>query len=122
MIITGKQKRLRRVVEYIITLFGWLFLLGFLYNMIRLFKINLNLQFYSLNLVNANAIILFTFITLLISTLTLLWWSSFNKRKYGSLKRRNFPPVTASNEIAQLYSVKEEDIIRYQEDQYVEVN
>lgn len=122
MVINIKQKKVRKLIDFIITIFGWLFLLAFLYNMIRLFDIRLNLQFYSLNLVNANAIVLFTIFALVASATALVWWSTFNKRKYGPLKRRKFPTDTDNKDVAEFFNVSNTEVETYQKDKYVEVN
>ncbi|WP_066303528.1 poly-beta-1,6-N-acetyl-D-glucosamine biosynthesis protein PgaD [Bacillus sp. FJAT-29814] len=120
MIIKVQQSRIRTFIEFLITLFGWFFLLLFLYNVSLHFQTRLNYRFYLLNLSNTNSIMLFTFFSFAIATGSMMWWSSYNKRKYGPLKRRKFPLPTDNQEISAYFQISEEDVKRNQDSRYVE--
>ncbi|MFD0826305.1 poly-beta-1,6-N-acetyl-D-glucosamine biosynthesis protein PgaD [Neobacillus sp. M.A.Huq-85] len=116
-----KKSKFRRVLDFLFTFFGWIFLILFCYNFITRLNSKLNLRFYFLNLSNANAILNFTFILVVICAATLSLWSFYNKRKYGGLRRRSFPQPTEDKEIAEYFQKTEEEIKLLQNDRYVEI-
>jgi poly-beta-1,6-N-acetyl-D-glucosamine biosynthesis protein PgaD len=81
----------------------------------------MNLRFYFLNLSNANAILNFTLLLVVISAASLSLWSSYNKRKYGGLRRRSFPQPTEDKEIAEYFEKTEAELKDLQNDRYVEI-
>ncbi|MCP8968039.1 poly-beta-1,6-N-acetyl-D-glucosamine biosynthesis protein PgaD [Ectobacillus ponti] len=46
-------------------------------------------------------------------------WSGYNYTKYGSLRRRKFPISVESGEIADFFSLSEEEVRRMQEEQVI---
>lgn len=121
MIIINKRSILRKTLEVIITVCGWIFLITFLYQFIINFDMKVSFKFYSLTLANSNAIVLFTAIVTILSSGLLMSWSSYNKRKYGSLKRRNFPSPTTNEEMMEYYKVSEDQLKKIQKDRYTEL-
>ncbi|MBS8265684.1 poly-beta-1,6-N-acetyl-D-glucosamine biosynthesis protein PgaD [Mesobacillus boroniphilus] len=122
MIINSKQSKPRKIIDILLTFFGWLFLALFLYNLITYFEGDLDFTFIELNLANANSILLITVLVVIVSAAFLSWWSSYNKRKYGPLKRRTFPPQTSQKELAEYFELTEEEIRQIQSNQYIERN
>ncbi|CAM3956600.1 poly-beta-1,6-N-acetyl-D-glucosamine biosynthesis protein PgaD [Mesobacillus thioparans] len=120
MIIISKQSKPRKIIDLLLTFFGWLFLIVFLYNFSSHFERNLDFTFLELNLANANSILLITIGVVITSAAALSWWSSYNKRKFGHLKRRTFPPQTNPKEIAQYFQLKEDELKRIQNEKYIE--
>jgi poly-beta-1,6-N-acetyl-D-glucosamine biosynthesis protein PgaD len=121
MIINIKQSKLRKSLDLLLTIFGWIYLILFLFNFATHLNTNLNLRFYYLNLSNANAILIFTFLILVISSAALIGWSSYNKRKYGFLKRRNFPETANVKEISEYFQITEEELRLIQNSNYFEI-
>lgn len=121
MIIKLNRSKARVCLDILLTIFGWLFLLLFLYYFVIHLGSEFSLRFYWLSISNANAIVNFTILYSGLITLSLLWWSTYNKRKYGSLRRRAFPQPTRNHEIASYFQLTEEEIERVQNDKYVEV-
>lgn len=120
MIISVKQSKARKLMDIILTLLGWLFLITFLYNLVLHFEFKISFQFNSLSINSTNSILLFTIMTILISAVALVGWLSFNKRRYGSLKRRKFPGSVHAKEIAVSFQVTEEEVNRFQEQRYID--
>jgi len=121
MIINIKQSKFRKSLDLLLTIFGWIYLFLFLYNFATHLDTKLNLRFYYLNLSNANAILIFTFLFLVISSAALVWWSSYNKRKYGFLKRRKFPESANDKEISEYFQITEEELRLIQNSNYFEI-
>lgn len=121
MIIHFKQSKFRKILDILLTIFGWIFLTFFLYYFIIHVDGSLNFKFYLLNLSNANGIILFTFFITVVSAVSLCWWSAYNKRKYGSLNRRKFPRDANNKEIAEYFQLTVEEVTRIQNDKYIEM-
>jgi poly-beta-1,6-N-acetyl-D-glucosamine biosynthesis protein PgaD len=122
MIIHSKQSKLRKAIDLLFTFFGWLFLTVFLYNFISHFERNIDFKFHELNLANANSILLITILVVITSAAALSWWSSYNKRRFGHLKRRTFPPQTNRKELAEYFQVSENELKIIQIDSYIERN
>ncbi|WNF22714.1 poly-beta-1,6-N-acetyl-D-glucosamine biosynthesis protein PgaD [Mesobacillus jeotgali] len=120
MIIHSKQSKPRKIIDLLFTFFGWLFLTLFLYNFISHFERNIDFKFLEVNLANANSILLITILVVITSAAALSWWSSYNKRRFGHLKRRNFPTLTSQTEIAEYYLVKKDDLTRIHTERYIE--
>lgn len=122
MIVNVRQSKLRKIIDILLTFFGWVFLAVFLYNLITHFNGHLDFKFYVLSLANANTILLITFLVIFASAASLGWWSSYNRRKYGHLKRRTFPSQASEKELAEYFQVTEEELRKIQNDDYIERN
>ncbi|MBT2661714.1 poly-beta-1,6-N-acetyl-D-glucosamine biosynthesis protein PgaD [Bacillus sp. ISL-45] len=120
MIINNKQSRPRKIIDLLFTLFGWAFLALFLYNIITYFEGTLDFTFLELNLANANSIMLITILVVIISAAFLSWWSSYNRCKYGALKRRTFPPQACGKEMAEYFQVTEDEHMNIRESNYID--
>lgn len=122
MIINSKQSKPRKIIDLFFTFFGWVFLILFLYNFSSHFDRDLDFTILELNLDNANSILLFTFLVVITSAAALSWWSSYNKRKFGHLKRRTFPPQTNEKDLAEYFQVTEVELENIKKDSYIERN
>lgn len=120
MIINSKQSKPRKILDLLLTFFGWVFLALFLYNFITYFEGSLDFTFLELNLANANSILLITVLVVITSAAFLSWWSSYNRRKYGPLKRRTFPPQTSEKELGEYFQVTEDELRSIQNSNYIE--
>ncbi len=120
MIIISKQSKPRKLIDLLLTFFGWLFLILFIYNFSSHFERNLEFSILELNLNNANSILLITIGVAITNAAALSWWSSYNKRKFGHLKRRTFPKPTSPKEMAEYFQVKEDVLKRFQNEIYLE--
>jgi poly-beta-1,6-N-acetyl-D-glucosamine biosynthesis protein PgaD len=122
MVINSKQSKPRKIIDILLTFFGWMFLTLFLYNFITHFEGTLDFTFLELKLANANSILLITIGMVIASAAFLSWWSSYNRRKYGPLKRRTFSPKTSEKELAEYFELKEDEIREIQNNKYYERN
>lgn len=122
MIINSKQSKPRKIIDLLFTFFGWLFLTLFLYNFISHFESNIDFKFLELNLANANSILLITILVVITNVAALSWWSLYNKRRFGHLKRRTFPPQTNDKELAEYFQVSENELESIKINNYIERN
>ncbi|GAM16286.1 poly-beta-1,6-N-acetyl-D-glucosamine biosynthesis protein PgaD [Mesobacillus selenatarsenatis] len=122
MIINSKQSNPRKIIDILLTFFGWMFLALFLYNFITHFNVTVDFTFLELNLANANSILLITVFLVITSAAFLSWWSSYNRRKYGPLKRRTFPRATSEKELGELFELTEGEVREIQYYKYYERN
>jgi len=120
MIIQGENSKRRRFMEIVLTAFGWLFLLVFLYVLGTTMKWTPSGKLYSLTLANANIIIFIGISVVAMSFIGLILWGEYNKRRFGQLQRRTFPESTTLNEMADYYSLKTDEVLQLQEKKYVE--
>lgn len=122
MIINIKQSKFRKSLDFLLTITGWIFLLLFLHNFLNHLNSHLSMKFYLLALSSADAIVIFTICILGISAALLVWWSFYNKRKYGSLKRRRFPQPANDKEVADYFKKNEDEIGLLQNDRYIDID
>lgn len=122
MVIKMKQSKPRILLDIVVTTFAWVFLILFFYNLFTHFHSRLSFKFYLLDLSNSNAIVIFTGISLLLSSITLAFWSYYNKQKYGPLNRRQFPQPTTQKEMAESFQKTESEVKVFQNNKYVEIH
>ncbi|MFS0782776.1 poly-beta-1,6-N-acetyl-D-glucosamine biosynthesis protein PgaD [Bacillus sp. 1P06AnD] len=119
MVIQQKKKKARTMIELAVTLFGWAFLLSFLYILIRSFKFSFNLSFSTLTIANINSIVLFTILIIFMSLSLFFFWVTYNKKRYGHLTRRKFPADTTVAQVAEYYSLSEEEVLNLQKNRHI---
>lgn len=128
LIIDGRQKRGKRVVEFFITLSGWfyiaLFILQFTLSMILWWSgARYVRRFIFSNGYAGQTIHLFIF-TLEFGAVALfitLLWSYYNKFRYGKLRRRKMPTSVSVSELVEEFHVTEEIIENLQKQNWVDV-
>lgn len=117
LIIDGRQTKGKRIFEYFITVAGWIYIFGFLTQVIisiLLWGVGIHYlrKFIISNEYFTQTVHLFLFtVELSVAMLCLtLYWSYYNKFRYGKLRRRK-PPIDVSiDEIAASFSVSKEFI------------
>lgn len=113
-IIDGKQKNMTKMSEIIITIMGWIYVLGQLMQLITTILLWLFGMFYLKETVFSDSKTLFTFFFTII--IALIWvimsmlWGRYNYKKYAHLKRRTFPKDTTVNDIGNLLNLDVEII------------
>ncbi len=124
--IDGRQKKWKKVIEWILTLIGWfvlIFFIGYLiYGSLAIhfdwflpeFKVYtramvLEVQHYFYIL----------FIAFLIAALLLIGWKNYNKKRFGNLHRRRFKAPVSNQEIADMLRVDVELIEKMQNERVV---
>lgn len=108
MIIDGRQSRIGRLVEGVLTLGGWLLLLFFFVQFVLLtLGIDFDVQIPLLAVdVEILGVVLITIGITALST-SLLWiWGWYNKAKFGGLNRRKFPLAVTDEELAGYFAVE----------------
>lgn len=129
LIIDGKQKQKKRIFEYFITIAGWgyvlvfsiqvilsLLLWTFGFQFIRNFIVSKEYYELTLNLVSFTVMCAVTVLSISI------FWSYYNKFKYGKLKRRTMPTNVTNAELSEIFSVTEEFINYIQMKRWIELD
>jgi poly-beta-1,6-N-acetyl-D-glucosamine biosynthesis protein PgaD len=126
MLIDGKQKRKIKAIESIITLLGWIYMLGFfIYTALTLvlwyFNINYiyNELFFVQNIFDTLKIISLTITAAMIAFVIMLGWGRYNYRKFGHLDRRQFPKVVSSEDIAKYFDLPIQQVEEFQNDKWI---
>lgn len=129
MIIDGRQKRITRFFESLVTTLGWLYVVSFLTQVI----LSLLLWYFNVS-VFVNELLLFPHlldtirvfgITLAIavcSFMVLYLWGKYNFNKYGKLNRRQFPPKVEAQDVSNYFGISIEKIEKYQNSKWVELD
>ena len=118
MIIDGRQTPRKRLLEYVTTAGGWLLMLGFgaqfLLSAVLWFFGVVYLRRYLWVPGEALATWHVILVTLIVATLNILGmglWGTYNRRRYGSLRRRRMPPPLTVEEMARLFD-KPENVVK----------
>lgn len=125
-LILGRQKKWKRVIEWILTILGWIIMFsyvgyvvygnlalemgwylpeGWLYNRYMLQEVDR--YYYILLLVLLAGFVLF------------IIWKNYNKRKYGSLHRRDFRSEVSKEELMEKFEVDAEMLESLQNDRVI---
>ncbi|MFP4698480.1 MAG: poly-beta-1,6-N-acetyl-D-glucosamine biosynthesis protein PgaD [Eubacteriales bacterium] len=125
-IVDGFQKKRKRFIEIIITIFAWFVMLGFFFQIffsVIIWVFNLS-EFYTrlFKIEDVGYTVRVFIITVGIAVINLLimyWWGEYNYRKFGSLNRRKFPKETTPNEIAETLDLPIETVIHMQNNKII---
>ena len=124
--IDGRQKKWKKIIEWVLTIFGWFVMLSFIgyliYGSLAIkfdwplpeFKVYtramvLEVQRYFYILLIAFCIIVLLFMI----------WKNYNKRRFGNLHRRKFKPPVTNEELAELLKVDIAQIEKMQTERMV---
>lgn len=125
-IIDGMQKKAIRIVERIITIIGWIFMLGYIFQIllsIILWIFNLSNFYNELFILDNIKTTIHTFIitvTIAIGVLVLIYsWGKYNYKKYAHLKRRKFPDDVTNDKIAIYFDLPLSLIKKMQNDKII---
>jgi len=124
--IYGKQKKWKKVIEWIITIFAWLILASYilylLYGSIAI-KFNLYLPeflFYTREMVlEIQKYFFILCLAALIVTILLVFWKNYNLIRFGKLKRRNFRSPVTNDELAELFKIDSKCIQEMRTKKYI---
>ncbi|MDF2547169.1 MAG: pgaD [Anaerosolibacter sp.] len=126
MLIDGRQKRRIKVVEAIITLLGWIYILGFfIYTALTLILWYFNLNyiynelFYMQNIFDTLKIISVTITAAMVAFVIMLGWGRYNYQKFGHLDRRQFPKKVSSEDIAKYFNLSIQQVDELQSDKWI---
>jgi poly-beta-1,6-N-acetyl-D-glucosamine biosynthesis protein PgaD len=116
-LIVGRQKKWKKIIEWIITIIGWMIMLMYvsyvIYGNIALkngWEIP-NIGVFSKEMIlEVNRYYIILFITLLVCLVIFILWKNYNKKKYGSYHRREFRPSVSTGEIADKFGLTKEQV------------
>lgn len=125
-IIDGFQKKYIRVIEKFITVIGWLFMLGYIVQIILSLLIwifnssNFYKQLFILGSIyrTINTLII-TIVISLLGFLIMYGWGRYNFKRYAHLKRRKFPDYITIEGIAEYFNLSLEVVESMQNDRII---
>ncbi|SNU07938.1 poly-beta-1,6-N-acetyl-D-glucosamine biosynthesis protein PgaD [Lachnospiraceae bacterium] len=125
-LILGKQKKWKQVIEWILTILGWFIMLSYIgYIIYGNIAIRHNLFLPELGVFNRYMIeevdkyYLFLLVILLLIFLIFIIWKNYNKKRFGSLHRRQFKPDVTVKELAERFETTEEKILEMQNERVI---
>lgn len=125
-LIYDQQTGWKKVIEWIITMIGWLVLLSYVgYLIYGVLAIHYNwylpeFLFFTREMIETvKHYFYILFIGFLIICLFLIFWKNYNIRKYGKLHRRKFKPAVTNEELLEMFELEEETLSRLQNDRVV---
>lgn len=125
-LIYGRQKKWKKIIEGIITIFGWIVILSFviyyIYGNMTLKRGKIPFEFFYLNrrmLREINKYCFIAFIAFLILVILLILWKNYNYYRFGRLKRRKFKAAVDNKEVAEMFEIDEAFVTKMQSERYV---
>jgi poly-beta-1,6-N-acetyl-D-glucosamine biosynthesis protein PgaD len=129
MLIDGRQKRRIRALESIITLLGWLYMLGFfIYTVLTLVLWYFNISyiynelFFMQNIFDTLRIISITVAAAAIAFAVMFCWGRYNFQRFGNLNRRQFPKAVSSDDLAEYFKIPIEQVDALQNDKWINLD
>ena len=120
-LIVGRQKKWKKIIEWIITIIGWLIILVYVsYIIYGNIAIKNGWDVPTIGFLSKEMIVevdryyYILFIVLLVSFVVFILWKNYNKKKYGSYHRREFRPSVKADEIAEKFGMTKEQVIEMQ--------
>lgn len=108
MIVKTRRSWFREVIIVILTAVAWLYCLGVIYFFVdSLFGLDHRIPrlirgYFQTDSDDVRKFVFFVALMYVLIFMMLLTWSIYNKRKFGGLKRRKYPPQTTDQEILAL--------------------
>ncbi len=125
-LIYGKQKTWKKIIEWTLTILGWLVILTYIsYLIYGTLAIQFNwylpeFLFYTREMVLVIQEYFFVLlITLLIAIILLIFWKNYNYHKFGKLHRRTFQPSVTNEELSEMFELDIHIIEQMQNERYV---
>ncbi len=125
-LILGKQKKWKKIVEWILTILGWLVILiyvGYLIYGNLAMKNGWYLpEFLFLNrdmLEEVNGYYKIIFFVFLAGLLVFFIWKNYNKQRFGKLHRRTFRPDVSNEELKEKFQIDGELLYHLQHDRVI---
>ena len=123
--IDGKQKKWKKVIEWILTIVGWFVLISyigyFIYGSIAI-KAGWYLPEFKVYTREMILEVQRYFYILLIATLVIalliMIWKNYNKKRFGNLHRRKFKAPVSNEELAETFRLDIETIEKMQNDRH----
>ncbi len=125
-LIYGNQKGWKKVIEWIVTVIAWLFILTYIvYLVYGCFAVEYGWYlpeffFYSRDMIfEIRKYFVILFIAAVIFVVLLLFWKIYNKRRFGRLHRRKFRPDVTNEEIAEQFELDPLLVGKMQSERYI---
>lgn len=126
-IIDGLQKRTIKRLEKLITIIGWLFMLGYIFQIllsIVLWLSNLSNFYGKLFILNNTQtttihILLSTVVIAICISILIYAWGKYNYKRYAHLNRRNFPQNVTNDEIEAYFGLTSSLVEKMQTDKVI---
>lgn len=129
MIIDGRQKKGKKGLEMLVTIMGWTYMLSAMTQIsFTLLMWVVNIFFASNQLLLQNdmdktvKVISVTIATAIFSFIILFYWSEYNYRRFGRLRRRRFASPVSNEELASFFNITEEQIQQMQQSKWTELD
>lgn len=116
-LIVGRQKKWKKVIEWIITIIGWMIMLMYVLYVVYG---NLALRngwaipdigvFRQEMILEVDRYYYILFVILLVSLVVFIMWKNYNKKKFGSYHRREFRPSVKTEEIADKFGLTKNQV------------
>ena len=126
-IIDGRQKRIIRVIEYILTILGWTYIAVYLSVIIYGATASLaglpipHIRIYNSEMLSATReLFRIWFTSILVIILVELCWKEYNRIRYGDLDRREMPADTTDEEMAAVFGITPGDVAILREQKIID--
>ncbi|GIM27882.1 hypothetical protein CPJCM30710_05480 [Clostridium polyendosporum] len=125
-IIDGLQKRTIKILEKLITTIGWLFMLGYIFQIllsIVLWLFNLSNFYHKLfildNIQTTIHILLITVAIAMCIFILIYFWGKYNYKRYAHLNRRKFSKNVNNDEIELYFGLPSSLVEKMQNDKII---
>ncbi len=125
-LIVGKQKKWKKVIEWILTIIGWLIMFSYISYVIygnlalkngwKLFEFTI---YNRAMLEEVNLYYIILLVVLLVAFVIFLIWKGYNRYKFGKLHRRDFSPGVSKEELMRRFELDEKTIEHFQNDKII---
>ena len=124
----NKQKTWKKVIGVVLTLIAWIYMLVYFCYMIygiicdKMHRPAKEFLFYDLNKIRQTEhFFAVLFIAVLIELLVLILWKEYNRRRFGSLRRRKFAPDITDQEIDSYFHLDPVVSTVFHNEKYIEI-
>lgn len=125
-IIDGLQKRIIKILEKLITTIGWLFMLGYIFQILLsvvLWLFNLSNFYHKLfildNIQTTIHILMITVAIAMCAFILMYFWGEYNYKRYAHLNRRKFPQDVTNDEIELYFGLSSSLVEKMQNDKVI---
>lgn len=125
-IIDGRQNKIKRFFEIILSVIGWLYIVVYvvyiIYGMIaKLFRLPvIKIGIYNdYMIIETMSYFKILFIVILISIIIIAFWRFYNAKRYGKMKRRSFPKASNNTELSEYFNIDESVVVRMQNEKII---
>ena len=125
-LILGKQKKWKKLLEWIFTIIGWLFMLTFIcYLIYGFFAVRNGWYLPSFLFLNREMLeeiggyLHILAIIFFVGMLVFILWKNYNRMRFGRLHRRQFRPDVSNEELIEKFEVSSDLLFHLQHDRVI---